>query len=640
MPKFSALIVLVLAFLAVPALAAADPTATQITTPVSPAFVTFDSEQPSSLHVAGTTSGGTGNVDLRCYYGTKGPVVASGVPVVNGSFSTDVPVTGALITALGSDPEPYCVLRAVPTGTVPAAQPGQASPWQGPSIGWGQHKPQRLGSGYGSTPPATLYDYFLSRAQSGAMNDFDSISSCGLCDTYLFAPGTKAVSNPIWWSNAAVFANPTGVTDRGGLEVDGANAYSGYSAYYSTAVGNDLADNPGFPAVSESHSIDPLTGDVTINESAPYAVCAEDRLVFPPTASSCASFADSGVRYDRTIRQTDSGHTVTIVDHWKSVDGKAHELDAIYEDEEWSTNSGIAGRGGRLNFTWTQDGFKGYAAGTQIALPPSVPASVLVKTDATTPALGDSMNPVGSVTYGTKPSAIDVRKAGDGVYGGTWQARYQRTIPAGGEISIAVAYTHDFTLSSVQSLQQTAQAAIAAPSVNIDAPADGATVDAASAHVTGTASSPDGQATVKVNGVAAAVAADGHWSADVPLSDGTNQILAVASNKLGVTANAIVSVTRPVAPAPAATPDSTPAATTVVAAAKPVRCVVPKLRGKSLAKAKKLLRHAHCRLGKVSRKATERVKPGRVVTTRFKPGSRHRAGTRVRVTVAQAVRRV
>jgi hypothetical protein len=575
MPKFSALIVVVLAFLVVPALAAADPTATQITTPAGPAFVTFDSEQPSSLHVAGTTSGGTGNVDLRCYYGTKGPVVASGVPVVNGSFSTDVPVTGALIAALGSDPEPYCVLRAVPTGTVPAAPPGQASPWQGPSIGWGQARLQRVGSGYGSTPADTVYDYFLSRAQSGAMDDFDSISSCGLCDTYLFAPGTKAASNPIWWSNAAVFANPTGVADRGGLEVDGANAYSGYSAYYSKQVGNDLVDNPGFPAVTESHSVDPLTGDVT-----------------------------------------------------------------IYEDEQRSANYAIAGRGGRLNFTWTQDGFKGYAADTQIALPPSVPASVLVKTDATTPALGDSTNPVGSVTYGTKPSAIVVRKAGDGAQTGIWQARYQRTIPAGGEISIAVAYTHDFTLSSVQSLQQTAQAAIAAPSVNIDAPSDGATLDAASAHVTGTASSPDGQATVKVNGVAAAVTADGHWSADVPLAEGTNQILAVASNKLGVTANAIVSVTRPAAPAPAATPGPAPAATTVVAAARPVRCVVPKLRGKSLAKAKKLLRHAHCRLGKVSRKATERVKPGRVVTTRFKPGSRHRAGTRVRVTIAKAVRRV
>jgi beta-lactam-binding protein with PASTA domain len=91
-------------------------------------------------------------------------------------------------------------------------------------------------------------------------------------------------------------------------------------------------------------------------------------------------------------------------------------------------------------------------------------------------------------------------------------------------------------------------------------------------------------------------------------------------------------VTRPAA---VAAPAPAPAATTV-AAAKPVRCVVPKLRGKTLPKAKRLLKHAHCRLGKVTRKASTKVKPGRVIKSRFKAGTRHRAGTRVRVTIAKA----
>ena len=63
---------------------------------------------------------------------------------------------------------------------------------------------------------------------------------------------------------------------------------------------------------------------------------------------------------------------------------------------------------------------------------------------------------------------------------------------------------------------------------------------------------------------------------------------------------------------------------------------MPKLRGKSLAKAKVLLKRAHCRLGAVVRKTATRVRPGRVVSSRFKAGTRHRAGTRVRVTVAKA----
>jgi hypothetical protein len=49
---------------------------------------------------------------------------------------------------------------------------------------------------------------------------------------------------------------------------------------------------------------------------------------------------------------------------------------------------------------------------------------------------------------------------------------------------------------------------------------------------------PDGQLSVKVNGVAATVGAGGDWSADVPLHEGSNLIVAVASNASGVTASA------------------------------------------------------------------------------------------------------
>ena len=73
-------------------------------------------------------------------------------------------------------------------------------------------------------------------------------------------------------------------------------------------------------------------------------------------------------------------------------------------------------------------------------------------------------------------------------------------------------------------------------------------------------------------------------------------------------------------------------------AAKPVRCVVPKLKGKTLRKAKRLLKRAHCRLGKVARKASRKVRAGRVIRSRFKAGTRHRVGTRVRVTIARKAR--
>src|SRR4051794_26842790 len=97
MHKFSALTAVVLAFLVVPALASAAPTSSQITTPSHTTYVNYDKENPGTLHVAGTTAGGTGDVDLRCYYGGKSPLVASQVPVSNGAFSADIPLNQALM---------------------------------------------------------------------------------------------------------------------------------------------------------------------------------------------------------------------------------------------------------------------------------------------------------------------------------------------------------------------------------------------------------------------------------------------------------------------------------------------------------------------------------------------------------------
>lgn len=636
MTKFSAAAAVVVAFLVVPALASAAPTASQITTPADPAFVTVDHDRQTSLHVAGTTSGGTGDVDLRCYYDTnQGPVVKAGVTVVNGAFATDVTLTKQLMDTIG-DPEPYCVLRAVPTGTFPSAPPGQASPWQGPYVGWGRHKNLLLGSGFGSNPSDLLLDYFISRAQSEAINDYDSIASCGLCDTWLFKPGNKGRSTAIWWSNSALFMKPDGVTGRAGVQIDGVNAYTTADAGYP-GQGLNWKDNPGLRPVSETDTVDPLTGDLTIEERGSWFYCAPDRALWPVTDASCASFTDTGVEYTRTIRQTDHGHQVTIVDHFKSVDGKPHDIDAIYEDLARSDNAATAGHEGIANFTWTPGGFQIYPAGTDMPVPASAPATILVKPDRTTPDAGDNANPIGAMTMGSKPQELVLHEMGTASnQNGDWVTRYARKIPAGGEITLAFGYAHDFALAPVQAKATAQKTTIAAPSIAIDSPADGSTVDAAAAHVTGTASSPDGQVSVTVNGIAAAVDAGGHWGADVPLNEGANQILAVASNKLGVGANAIGSVTRPNAPAPAA-PTAPPVATSAPAAAPTVHCVVPKLKGKTLRKAKRLLKRAHCRLGKVSRKASARVKPGRVLRTHLKPGSRVRAGARVRVTLAKPV---
>jgi hypothetical protein len=63
------------------------------------------------------------------------------------------------------------------------------------------------------------------------------------------------------------------------------------------------------------------------------------------------------------------------------------------------------------------------------------------------------------------------------------------------------------------------------------------------------------------------------------------------------------------------------------------RCVVPKLRGLKVKKAKARLRRARC-TAKVRRKAS-RVKRGRVIRQSAKAGRRLAAGARVTITVSR-----
>jgi eukaryotic-like serine/threonine-protein kinase len=63
-------------------------------------------------------------------------------------------------------------------------------------------------------------------------------------------------------------------------------------------------------------------------------------------------------------------------------------------------------------------------------------------------------------------------------------------------------------------------------------------------------------------------------------------------------------------------------------------CKVPKVRGKKLAAAKTALKHAHCATGKVTHKASKTVAKGKVISSKPGAGSKHKAGTKVALTVS------
>jgi PASTA domain len=69
------------------------------------------------------------------------------------------------------------------------------------------------------------------------------------------------------------------------------------------------------------------------------------------------------------------------------------------------------------------------------------------------------------------------------------------------------------------------------------------------------------------------------------------------------------------------------------------RCVVPNVRGKSVAKARRMLRAKRCALGRVTRAYSARVGVGKIIRQSRRPAARLPRGTRVHVVVSRGRRR-
>jgi hypothetical protein len=91
----------------------------------------------------------------------------------------------------------------------------------------------------------------------------------------------------------------------------------------------------------------------------------------------------------------------------------------------------------------------------------------------------------------------------------------------------------------------------------------------------------------------------------------------------------------PVTPPPAPPPPAPQPPVAPPPAPPVLRCVVPRLRGRTLARARAALTRAHCRLGSVTRSFSTAVRAGRVMRQRPASGTRRVRGTRVAVVVSR-----
>ncbi|HKN93315.1 MAG TPA: Ig-like domain-containing protein, partial [Thermoleophilaceae bacterium] len=509
----------VLLGLALPRPASALVSETNITSPASPYRVFYDLNNPgASPTVSGTANGPTA-VDINCYYppnpdyGTLTPAhLATNVTVTAGAFST--PISLASATSIP------CVMRAVPHGDTTQYPPGQSSSYTGPQTFVGQTT--RTTSG-GRLQTFLAYPV----AELGEL-DIAAPDEEGLYWSSVDNPADLTRSPQFFAGVGALYSGTNSQSDSGhsDVRVDNVDAYDP-----DTANGN-----AGSPSATYSYSFDPASGDLTIHDTEPYVKCDD---------GPCSTYSSTGIELERTWQVSHENSVIAMTDAWLSTDGHQHSLDLTYEEQIGVTSN-------RSSFLFPgSSSFVTHDAGDTVTLP-SGAGSILIKDDSTTPDSGGVYGQ-GAISYASAPDGpAQFVYSDDNGYDPEWVMPYQRTVPAGGSVTLRFSYEQNHAMPDVRSAAAAAEESFK-PALTIASPADGSTTSTPSVTVSGTASDAVQLSSLSVNGAAVPAGAAGSWSHAVGLAPGANTITALATNSDGNTSQRHITVNYvpPAAPNPA-----------------------------------------------------------------------------------------
>jgi Glucodextranase, domain B len=491
-------------------------------------------DQGQPVTVSGTTNSRSSSdrVDLNCYAGQTFETLADGVSVqADGSFSWSGPLTPI--------DDQTCVLRAVPTGSGADYPPGRPAPYSGPTLGLGKLVNLDVNGGPNAGRLA-YYDLFDSQLLGNF--HYQSLGGCAILDSQVYDPQSfqsaplDFCNGGFWWRDGYParpgFLAPT----RSELQVDGAD---GYLAGQLTNMGSFATDNPGFPSLTYGYSLDPATGNLTLDETDQVVECAPAAASFPPTTTSCSEFVPTGIQVKLRIVQGQNGRVASVTQYFSSTDGASHTVD-LQEDNEFSHPA----HDGQLNFPWTGAGLQAYATpGQVIGGPPSGsgPGSLFIKGSAAAPD-GSEASAQGAVTFSNPPDNEQIIGTTNNSSGFSWvDLHYARSVPANGSVALGFTYSNAFLAGDVAGAASAAQAAFH-PSVSIASPASGAVTGQPTAVVSGRAGDANQLTSLTVDGVAQSVS-NGAWSTTVALNRGANTITAVATNVFGNTSEAQTTIT-------------------------------------------------------------------------------------------------
>ena len=553
-------------------------TASQIATPSNPSFFVADEDASSqTFAISGTASGGTAGdlVDVNCYFGDKHVSVKKNVAVDSGgAFSVPSASLNALLDLT-------CRLLAVPAGT----NPSDLTPFAGPVLGVGERDSTKVGGGANN---GKIIDYLVDAQQQTGAFDYASLGACGLSDGYLY-DSTFRNTTITFACNSALFAKDAPSPTRSELQIDGANAYAPRAA---AGIG---PGGTGLPALTETHTVDKATGNVVITETDPIVKCTS--ATYPPTSSTCATFATTGVTDHRTIAQDHDGHVSWFTDTFTSTDGKPHSLDLLWDNSQrfW----GPSGNSAQVEYEFPgQDGFATHVTGTTVSLPSS-PGAILVRMHGV--ADGDMSTGQGAIVYDRPVTEAKFTAVVN--FASELTLHQAGTIPAGGSTRFRFAYVQDYQSALVATRAQAARTAFL-NTVSVTKSGKGKVTSAPGGIACGRTCS-HGYAygtSVTLRAKAARGWKLAGWSGACKGSRGCR-----------LTANDDVSVKVKFVPRP---------------------CIVPNVTGKRLTAAKAAIRKASCSVGKVRMVASSKAK-GRVISQSPKHGKRLRHHAKVSLVVSE-----
>jgi hypothetical protein len=519
----------VLAALAFPSAAAAEVTASSVSSPAEGAGFDVNLDDPELITVTGTATAdnpATDMVRIACTYAEDADGAADAIApdTATGELTPTGANRGTFSVEISVDVFDYytCRLRAVPSAD---DLPADYRPFTGPVAHFHGRSTDPAGE------PPELVDFYQNISGPLAYWDGYSTSDCFVASTYTLDPATLDYGQLF---GCAMIADTDPLGTRAALQVDGHSAFLPAEAHYTfgTITG-------GLPITGFARSLDLASGDVRLTASEPIVRCADGMPDYPPP---CAAWADAGLTDRSTTVGSHGGRVVRHTDVWTNSGPVARELDVWYQ--VWTANT--------VQWLFPRDtAYAAHAADDTISLPPPGPGTGLLADD---PAETGYQNPRGSITWSSAPSEIRFA-ASDQLY-----LHYVRTIPAGSTAAISLTFATDGPQANVDSLSAEARAGML-PTVTITAPAGGTTVGAAAVTVTGTATD-DGPVSVRVNGQAATVTADETWSVAVPLQEGANTLVATATDTDGNGTQSSLTVHRPTSsppPPPPPPPANAPA---------------------------------------------------------------------------------